>query len=152
MRTIQLAGIALMAGAGLVATGARADNCTGYDALVTTNAETRDVGKGMTLTAFQAESMLTSSDSIYDLATGVCYGTALVTPDGKVQTNGHCARRDKDGDTQSIVFSQAAGSDKGMWKATGGTGKFAGKPDSGWFQNVRADGKMGITKWGGNCK
>jgi hypothetical protein len=129
-----------------------ADNCSGYDMLVTTSAETRDLGNGMTLTTFQAESILTSEDSIYHLATGQCSGTALSTPDGKVRSNGHCARHDKDGDTQSIEWSQAAGAEKGMWKSTGGSGKFSGKPDSGWFQNVRSDGKMAVSRWGGNCK
>jgi len=131
---------------------AYADTCTGYDVLVTTAADTRDLGNGMTLTTFQAESILTSEDSIYHLATGQCAGTALVTPDGKVHTQGHCARRDKDGDTQSISFSQSPGADKGMWKSTGGTGKYAGKTDAGWFQDVRSDGKMAVSKWGGNCK
>src|SRR5262245_606460 len=128
------------AGLGIFLCGtALADNCTGYDALVTTSAETRELGNGMTLTTFQSESILITADSIYNLVTGQCSGTALTTPDGKVRSNGHCARHDKDGDTQSIEWSQGAGADKGMWKSTGGTGKFSGKTDSGWFQNVRSD-------------
>jgi hypothetical protein len=129
-----------------------ADNCTGYDNLVAIYAETLDVGNGHTLTAFRQASLLTSDDSIYHLATGECSGAALTTPDGKVHVSGYCVRRDKDGDTQSIEFSQAAGAEKGVWKSTGGTGKFAGKSHSGWFQDVRTDGKMAISKWGGNCK
>ncbi len=130
-----------------------ADNCTGYDNLFATYVETLDLGNGHTLTAFRQASMLTSDDSImYHLATGECSGAALSTPDGKVRVSGYCARRDKDGDTQSIEFSQAAGADKGVWKSTGGTGKFAGKSASGWFQDVRTDGKMAISKWGGTCK
>ena len=46
-------------------------------------------------------------------------------PDGKTQSMGHCARRDKDGDTQSISWQQEPGADKGVWKSTGGTGKYA---------------------------
>jgi hypothetical protein len=129
-----------------------ADSCTGYDVLVTSSAETLEVGKGHTLTVFRSESILISENSIYHLATGECSGTALATPDGKVRVSGHCARRDKDGDTQSIEFSQAAGADKGAWKSTGGTGKFAGRADSGWFQDVRTDGKMAVSTWGGTCK
>lgn len=137
---------------GLLACGAAfADNCTGYDALVTTSAETRDLGNGMTLTSFQSESMLIADNTSYNLVTGQCSGTALATPDGKVRSAGHCARRDKDGHTQSIEWSQAPGAERGMWKATGGSGKFAGKADAGWFQNVRTDGKMAVVKWGGNC-
>lgn len=129
-----------------------ADNCTGYDNLMATYLETLDLGKGHTLTVFRQASMVTSDDSIYHLTTGECSGAALSTPDGKVRVSGYCARRDKDGDTQSIEFSQAAGADKGVWKSTAGTGKFAGKSHSGWFQDVRTDGKMAIAKWGGNCR
>ena len=91
-----------------------ADNCTGYDTLVTTNADTRDLGNGMTLTTFQAESIVITEDSIYNLATGQCSGTALATPDGKVRSNGHCARHDKDGHTQSIEWSQGPGAERNV--------------------------------------
>jgi hypothetical protein len=129
-----------------------ADNCTGYDALVAISSETLEVGKGHTLTVIRNESILISDDSIYHLTTGECAGTVLATPDGKTRSSGHCARRDKDGDTQSIEWSQAPGAEKGTWKSTGGTGKFAGKDHSGWFQIVRTDGQMLVTKWGGTCK
>jgi len=152
MKTAKLLRNGCIVGTGLLLCGtAFADNCTGYDALVTTSAETRDLGNGMTLTTFQSESILITDNSIYNLVTGQCSGTALTTPDGKARSNGHCARHDKDGHTQSIEWSQGAGAEKGTWKSTGGTGKFAGKTDSGWFQNVRSDGKMAVTKWGGNC-
>ena len=68
------------------------------------------------------------------------------------QSMGYCARRDKDGDTQSISWHSAPGADKGVWKSTGGSGKFAGKQDSGWFQGTVSDGKMSVSKWGGTCK
>jgi len=153
MRAAKVVSSGFIVGAGfLLCSAAFADNCTGYDALVTTNANTLDLGNGMTLTVFQSESILISGDSIYNLATGQCSGTALSTPDGKVRSSGHCARHDKDNDLQSIEWSQAAGAGKGMWKSTGGTGKFADKTDSGWFQGVRSDGKLSVTKWGGNCK
>jgi hypothetical protein len=153
MRFEKLMRNGVLVGAGLlVCSTVFADNCTGYDILVTTSADTRDLGNGMSLTTFQAESILISDGSIYHLATGQCSGTALVKPDGQVQSNGHCARRDKDGHAQSIEWSQSPGAEKGMWKSTGGSGKYAGKTDSGWFQNVRTDGVMAVTKWGGNCR
>lgn len=143
----------LVAATGLfICTTAAADNCTGYDVLVTTSADVRDLGNGVTLTTFQAESVLISENSIYHLATGQCSGTVLATPDGKAQSKGHCARRDKDGHAQSIEWSQSPGAERGAWKSTGGTGKFAGKTDAGWFQNVRADEAMSVSKWGGNCR
>ncbi len=139
---------------GLLTSGASfaADNCSGYDSLVTINADTTDLGNGHTLTAVRQYSMLTSENSSYNLHTGECSGAALTTPDGKTWVTGYCARRDKDGDSASIEFAQAPGADKGTWKSTGGTGKYAGKANSGWFQDMRSDGKMTITKWGGTCK
>ena len=45
------------------------------------------------------------------------------------------------------------GTEIGTWRASGGSGKFASKnKDSGWFQGVVIDGKMSVTRWGGNCK
>jgi hypothetical protein len=129
-----------------------ADNCTGYDVLVATYAETLDLGNGHTLTAFRQSSILTSENAMYNLTTGECSGAALTTPDGKLRVEGFCARRDKDGHTYSIAFSQAAGADKGTWKATGGTGKFEGKRHSGWFKDVRTDGNMTVSHWGGDCR
>lgn len=129
-----------------------ADTCTGVDVLVTQTAETTEIAKNHTITIWKAYSVLASSDSIYNNTTGECSGTILSTPDGKTQSMGYCARRDKDGDTQSISWHAGPGADKGMWKSTGGSGKFAGKQDSGWFQNVVADGKMSVSKWGGTCR
>jgi hypothetical protein len=153
MKRAKLLQCACAVGAGLLIynLAAAADNCTGYDALVTLSDETLVLGEGHSLTVFQAESMMVSDNSIYHLTMGECSGTTLATPDGKVRHSGYCLRRDKDGDTQSIEWSQGPGAERGMWKATGGTGKFAGKTDSGWFQELRADGKMILTKWGGTC-
>jgi len=131
---------------------ALADNCTGIDVLVTQTAETTELSKDHSITIWKAYSVLSSPDSIYDNATGECSGVILATPDGKTQSMGYCARRDKSGDTQSISWHSAPGADKGSWKAAGGSGKFAGKQDSGWFQNVASDGKMSVSKWGGTCK
>ena len=129
-----------------------ADNCTGYDVLVTQSAETTDLGKGHTVTVVSQSSLLISEDApIYNLVSGVCQGSLLTTPDGKTRGSGHCARRDKDGDTQSIEWSQAPGAQRSTWKLTGGTGKFAGKTGSGWGEGVRSDGKILVVKWGGTC-
>jgi len=131
---------------------ARADNCTGVDVLVTQTAQTTELAKDHNLTIWKAYSVLYSPDSIYNNTTGECSGVILTTPDGKTQSMGYCARRDKDGDTQSISWHAAPGAAKGMWKATGGSGKFAGKQDSGWFQNAVSDGNMSVSNWGGTCK
>ncbi|MBI1398078.1 MAG: hypothetical protein GC151_19050 [Betaproteobacteria bacterium] len=151
MKAASLIAAGIVIGSGLFGRAALADNCSGYDVLVTTSAQTRDLGNGMSLTAFTADSVLTSDSAVYNLATGQCAGTTLATPDGKVRSSGHCARRDKDGDTESIEWSVSPGADRGAWKATGGSGKFANRNDSGWFRNVRADGNMSVTEWGGTC-
>lgn len=152
MKTGNLLTMGLFVGISVLDSGsAIADNCTGNDSLVTVSASTLDLGKGMSLTVFQSESIVTSTNSHYDMTSGQCSGTTLVTPDGKQHTSGHCARRDKDGDLTSIEWSQGPGAEQGIWKTTGGTGKFAGKSDSGWYRNVLADGKRFNSKWGGNC-
>jgi len=129
-----------------------ADNCTGYDVLVTQSAETSDLGKGHAVTVVSQSSLLITEDTpIYNLVSGTCQGSLLTTPDGKTRGSGHCARRDKDGDTVSIEWSQAPGAQRSMWKLTGGTGKFAGKTGTGWGEGVRSDGKIYVVKWGGTC-
>ena len=141
-------GIGLAFGASL----AYADNCKGVDVLVTQTAETTKLADNHTITIWKAHSVLVSPGSVYDNMAGECSGAILSTPDGKTQAMGYCARRDKDGDTASISWHQAAGADKGMWKSTGGTGKFANRTDSGWYQAAMADGAMSSTVWGGTCR
>lgn len=142
-----------VAGLALVS-AARADNCAGNDVLVNQYLDTLEVTKGHSMTTSVDYSILTTDDvkNIYHNATGRCSGTFLATPDGKVAGAGFCIRKDKDGDTQSITFDLKPGADKGGWKSVGGTGKFAGKTDSGWFQAAVTDGKMSVTRWGGTCK
>jgi hypothetical protein len=79
-------------------------------------------------------------------------GHHVANPGRKTQPAGYCARHDEAGDTQSIAWSQAPGGDKGAWRSTGGTGKYAGKQASGWFKDVYADAKVVVTKWGGDCR
>ncbi len=131
---------------------AQAENCSGTDVLVWQSVETTEVGPNHSLTLLKGYSIIVSPDSIYHNTSGECSGTVLATPDGKVQSMGYCARRDKDGDTSSISFHQAPGASKGVWKSTGGSGKFAGKNNSGWFQADLADGMMATSVWGGNCQ
>jgi hypothetical protein len=128
-----------------------ADTCTGYSVDFTQSAETTDLGKGLKQTTMTQQDVVLSNDSIYKSVVGECSFIILQTEDGKTQVTGYCARHDKDGDTQSVSIRQAPGADKGEWKSTGGTGKYAGKQDSGWFQNVLADGKISVVKWGGDC-
>ena len=128
------------------------ENCSGTDVFVTQTYETTELAKNHTIAVWKAYSQMVSPDSNYNGSTGECSGTYLTTPDGKTQGMGYCARRDKDGDTNSISWHLAPGAVKGTWKSTGGTGKFAGKQNSGWFQGAWADGAMSASKWGGKCQ
>src|SRR5262245_2709700 len=144
--------VAVVTTLGVLETSLAADNCTGYDVLVTQSAETSDLGKGHSVTVVSQSSLLITEDTpIYNLVSGTCQGSLLTTPDGKTRGSGHCARRDKDGDTVSIEWSQPPGAPKSAWKLTGGTGKFAGKTGTGWGEGVRSDGKIYVVKWGGTC-
>jgi hypothetical protein len=138
----------LLAGAG------QAAECSGYSAEVTQVAETVELAKGHSLLVFKAHSIVLTDDPQhkFNLATGECSGTILSTPEGGPRGSGHCLRKDKAGDTYSVEWSLASGAEKGTWKTVAGTGKFAGKVDSGWFQNVAADGKMSVVRWGGMCQ
>ena len=82
---------------------------------------------------------------------GVCAGTSVTTSDKQAYAMGYCARHDADGDAQTIVWHMAPGAEKGEWKSIDGTGKYAGKKDSGWFQGVYGDGKISMVLWGGTC-
>ena len=153
VRLLRVIGCAAILPLGIqcVSSARAADTCTGYDALVVESADTTDLGHGMKQTTVKQHSILFSNDSIYNMVTGECSFVVLQTPDNKVQYQGFCARHDKDGETQSIAIRLPPGADKIEWKSTGGTGKYAGKQDSGWAQNALTDGKMGVVKWGGDC-
>lgn len=133
---------------------ASAADCLGYDVLVTQIADTLDLGEGHTLTTVKWHSIVTTDNpsGVYNLTTGECSGAVLTTPDGKTRMGGFCVRRDNAGDTASIEWTWAPGAERGTWRATGGTGKFAGRNDSGWWQDAVADGKMSVSRFGGTCR
>ena len=130
-----------------------AENCRGWDVLTTLSSETLDLGKDHTLTVVKQTSALTTENApIYDQMTGECTGSILSMPGGAVRAVGYCLRHDKDGDSASIEWGVEPGAARGYWKSTAGTGKFAGKADSGWSELVRTDAKIEMVKWGGTCK
>ncbi|MBV8616195.1 MAG: hypothetical protein JOY66_20835, partial [Acetobacteraceae bacterium] len=144
VRLLRVIGCAAILPLGIqcVSSARAADTCTGYDAHFVESADTTDLGHGMKQTTVKQHSILFSNDSIYNMLMGECSATVLQAPDGKTQMQGFCARHDKDGETQSIAIRLPPGADKIEWKSTGGTGKYAGKQDSGWAQNALTDGKM----------
>jgi hypothetical protein len=129
------------------------DNCTGIDTLVATDSNLTDFGGGVKKLAWTADSIVSSSnDSTVNMLVGECSATTLITPDGKSQSQGFCARHDADGDVAVISISQAPGADKSEWKSLSGTGKFANRQESGWSQRVLVSGNVFIVKWGGTCQ
>ena len=53
---------------------------------------------------------------------------------------------------RATLGARRPGADKGQWNAAGGTGQYAGKQDSGWYQQVYADAKVIVSRWGGDCR
>jgi hypothetical protein len=137
----------------LFVSAAQAAECSGYDVLVNQVGETLDLGQGHTMTVVRNHSLIVSNDPAAKdhLAIGECSGTFVNLPNGTSRGSGQCLRRDKDGDTYSLEWAIAAGAEKGTFKTTGGTGKFAKIANSGWWQNAAGFGKVFATKWGGNC-
>jgi len=137
--------------AGLICAGpVLADNCNGRVNGVALLSDTIEVAPGHTMAVFVSNNITTSDNSLNNAA-GKCGGYAITTPDGKTRVVGVCARKTKDGDSWSDEWVLEPGAERGTWKQVGGTGVFAGKKWSGWWQPVFDDGKIFMGKWGGNC-
>ncbi len=141
--------VALVAGVGLTAFAA--DNCTGTYNDVTTSSSTFEAAKGHSITSWVSNQITRRENSSFNVA-GECAGYLLATPDGKNQMAGACTRKATNGDSESYVWELAPGTERGTWKAVGGTGKFAGKKSSGWWQSQYAEGKFAYGIWGGTCQ
>lgn len=129
---------------------AHADTCHGRINGVAISAETIEVAPGHTMVIFVNTSITTSENSPNN-AIGKCGGYLLTTPDGRTRMGGVCARKTKDGDSWSDIWSLEPGADKGTWAQSGGTGVFAGKSWKGWWQPVFDNGNAFMGKWGGDC-
>ena len=127
-----------------------ADNCSGRVNNVAISADTFEISGGHKMMIFVAHSIGTSDNSPIN-ASGKCGGYAITTPDGKTRLVGVCTRKSKDGDSWSDEWVLEPGADRGRWKQFGGTGAFAGKNWSGWWQPVYDDGTRFMGIWGGNC-
>ena len=156
MRTIRLLKAILLkatlalGSVGLLCGPALADNCNGRYTNVTVSSEVLEVAKGHTVTFFVTRTSTTSDNSPFN-AVGECGGYFLTMPDGKVRASGICTRKGNNGDSESDVFSLEPGAERGVWKLVAGTGAFAGKNDSGWWQGLVDDGKANTGTWGGTC-
>ncbi len=116
---------------------------------------TLDMGNKVTFMHFRSSTqMLAAEGSKYNNLTGQCTGGAVIYPDKTVEASGLCAVEDVDGDVLSYAFTQARGQMEGRYLRKGGTGKFAGSRESGWFKPVKLDGEITRGEWGGkdSCK
>ena len=129
----------------------RADNCSGYAAEVNKSHEQIELSTGNVMSSFTGYDIVTSDDDPNSNGEmGECYGSWLATSDGKSRGAGFCAFKDKDGDTEYVQWE--ANATEGTWKDVGGTGKWAGKRNSGWTKVVARDDKRTLLRWGGTCE
>jgi hypothetical protein len=131
-----------------------ADNCSGSVTSVTVSSETHEVAKGHSVTFFTSRTSSTglNGDNSPFNAVGVSSGYTLAMPDGKTMTSGISTRKTSTGDSESDVWSITSGDKRGTWKIVAGTGAFAGKNNSGWFDPPFSDGTVSVGNWGGNCQ
>jgi hypothetical protein len=129
--------------------------CSGYNAHFPISAETIEVSKGHKLITVRNHDTVITDDpkSVWNMNIGECAGTVVMLPDGRSSSMGHCARKDKDGDSVSLEWVMPLGAEKGTWKMTGGTGKFAGRTDNGWWTPGQpTENGSAVNRWGGECK
>ncbi len=129
--------------------------CSGYNAHFPLYGGEIEVAKGHKMLTFRSHDSVIADDpkSVWNTTIGECAGTMIMLPDGKSTALGHCARKDKDGDSVSLEWAIAAGAEKGTWKIVGGTGKFAGRTDSGWWTaGAPTENGSAVNRWGGECK
>lgn len=132
-----------------------AGKCAGTNINNLVSWDQTEIAKGTTHATWRATSVTVSDDpsAPYHLVSGECIGHFLMTPDGKTRGGGTCARVDKDGDVlnEEWITTSDAG-DKGTWKNTGGTGKYAKAANTAQWDFRQLQGKMVAVRWVGNCQ
>lgn len=133
---------------------AMAGKCSGININNLVSWDQTEIAKGTTLATLRLTSVTVSDDpsASFHLVSGECIGSYLMTPDGKSRGGGTCARVDKDGDVlnEEWVSTNDTG-DKGTWRNTGGTGKFAKAGATAQWEVRQLQGKMAAVRWVGNC-
>ncbi|MCC7548609.1 MAG: hypothetical protein IT532_12665 [Burkholderiales bacterium] len=142
----------LLASAG--ASGANAAKCSGYNINSAMAFDTNELSSGASMSTLRVTSVHVSEDpsSPMHLAAGECSGSITATPDGKAQGQGHCMRKDKDGDVYNEQWNLPPGAEKGTWKLVGGSGKYVNMTGSGWWQVTMSQGKTTAVRWVGSCQ
>ncbi len=133
---------------------AKEDQCGDYTS-VDIGESTVDMGNKTRFIHFRSSTQMSAEEnSKFNNLSGQCTGGAVVYPDNTVEADGLCAVEDVDGDVLTYAFSQGRGQAEGRYQRKGGTGKFAGSRESGWFRPVKLDGEITRGNWGGRnaCK
>lgn len=127
---------------------AKSDQCGEYTS-VDLGEATVDMGKKTTFVHFRSSTQMHAAEgSKYNNLTGQCTGGALVFADQTLEAEGLCAVEDVDGDVLTYTFTQSRGQE-GRYARKGGTGKFAGSRETGWFRPIKLDGEITRGEWGG---
>lgn len=133
---------------------AKEETCGEYTS-VDIGESTLDMGNKTSFMHFRSSTQMHAADgSKYNNLTGQCTGGAVIYPDKTVEASGLCAVEDVSGDVLTYSFTQARGQMEGRYLRKGGTGKFAGSRESGWFKPIKLDGDITKGEWGGkdSCK
>jgi hypothetical protein len=131
-----------------------ADTCGEYTS-VDVDEKVIDMGKDTKFMAFRSSTQMNSSDgSKYNQLSGQCTGGAVIYADRTIEAEGLCAVTDIDGDTLTYVFTQGRLAKEGKFIRKGGTGKFIGSKETGWYHPVSLNGDLTTGNWGGKsaCK
>lgn len=114
-----------------------------------------DMGNNTRFMSFSSSTQMDAEEgSKYNQLSGQCTGGAVIYADGTIDAEGLCAVSDVAGDVLTYTFTQARGAKEGKYQRKGGTGKFTGSKDSGWFRAVSLNGEITTGNWGGKggCK
>lgn len=133
---------------------AKEETCGDYTS-IDIGESTLDMGNKTTFMHFRSSTQMHATEgSKFNNLTGQCTGGAVIYPDKTVEAAGLCAVEDVSGDVLTYAFTQARGQMEGRFLRKGGTGKFAGSRETGWFKPLKLDGEITKGDWGGKdaCK
>lgn len=94
-----------------------------------------------------ATTLAATGGGLFDKLEGYCGGMVTAFADGSHVT-GQCSVADSDGDVLMYRFVIRRGEKRGLFLRDGGSGKFAGRTETGWFEQTaqHEGGASGI--WG----
>lgn len=131
-----------------------ADLCGQYTS-VDMEEKTVNISNGTQFLSFRSSTQMNAAEgSKYNQLSGQCSGGAVIYPDRSIEAEGLCVVTDIDGDVLTYTFTQARQAKDGKFARKGGTGKFAGAKETGWYRPLSLNGDLTTGEWGGksSCK